>query len=176
MSRQATKLVLVGTAVACIIAAASPSLSATDAPAGAGGASEDARAILIESDQRHRAQSEEYLGEVIVTSKNGKERRKEWRSYRDGPPGSSHRLIRFLSPPDVRGVGYLAHHRRGMNPDEWLYLPSMKRERRIGARDREGAFVGTSFNYEDLDLLEFDDTSTIPRSCHRRQSMVWRSM
>ena len=74
------------------------------------------------------------------------------------PPGASDRFIRFLSPPDVRGVGYLARYRQGKNPDEWLYLPSMKRERRIGTRDRDAAFVGTSFNYEDLDFMEFDDS------------------
>lgn len=131
-------------------------------PAAAGpissGTQEDARRILLERDRRHRPKSEEYLGEIIVVSKAGRERRKVWRSYRSGPPGDSDRLIQFLSPPDVRGVGYLAHFRRGKSPDEWLYLPSMKRERRIGTRDREGAFAATSFSYEDLDLLEFDET------------------
>jgi outer membrane lipoprotein-sorting protein len=118
---------------------------------------QDARSIMIDRD-RQRPKSEEYVGEVTVISKDGKERRKVWRSYRTGPPGASDRLIRFLSPPDVRGVGFLAHYRHGKDPEEWLYLPSMKRERRVGARDREGAFVGTNLSYDDLDLLEFDET------------------
>lgn len=120
-----------------------------------------ARSLLLERDRRHRPVSEEYLGEVVVVSKGGQERRKTWRSYRSGPIGDSHRLIRFLSPPDVRGVGYLGHFRTGQSPDEWLYTPSTRRERRIGARDREGAFAGTSFSYEDLDLLEFDDAKYV---------------
>ena len=66
----------------------------------------DARQILIESSRSHRARSEEYLGEVIVIAKDGKQRSKTWRSYRNGPVGSSDRLIRFVAPAEVRGVGY----------------------------------------------------------------------
>jgi hypothetical protein len=134
-------------------------LSGGVAAAGLPGAQgRDARQILADSHRRHRPKSEEYLGEIIVISKDGKERRKTWRSYRNGPPGAADRLIRFLSPADVRGVAYLAHDSPGRDPDEWLYLPSMKRERRISVKDRDAAFVGTSFSDEDLELFEFDPT------------------
>jgi hypothetical protein len=132
-------------------------LFGTGAEAGAAG-SDTARQILNESQRRTRTESQEYRGELIVTAKNGKERRKEWKSYHQGSAANSDRLIRFLSPPEVRGVGYLGKQRPGKAPDEWLYLPSMKRERRIAARDRENAFVGTDFNYEDLELVEFDES------------------
>ena len=39
-------------------------------------------------------------------------------------------------------------------PDQWLYLPSMKRERRIAGQDWSASFVGTNFNYEDLEELD----------------------
>jgi hypothetical protein len=63
-------------------------------------------------------------------------------------------LIRFLDPPEVRGVAFLSLANPGKNPDQWLYLPSMKRERRIASQDRDSSFVGTDFNYEDME--EFD--------------------
>ena len=55
----------------------------------------------------------------------------------------------------MKGVGFLSLGRPGgQSPDQWLYLPSMKRERRIATQDRDASFVGTDFNYEDME--EFD--------------------
>jgi len=115
---------------------------------------DEARDLLVRSEARHRTKSQEYEGDLVVTSKDGKERRKAWRSYRLGYAGDSRTLIRFTAPPEVKGVGFLSLPRPGKNPDQWLYLPSMKRERRIAAQDRSASFVGTDFNYEDLEELD----------------------
>ena len=117
-------------------------------------AGDDARKILEESERRHRTQSQEYAGDLTVVSKDGKTRHKAWRSYREGYAGDAKVLIRFVDPPEVRGVGFLSLGKKGKNPDQWLYLPSMKRERRIAPQDRDTSFVGTDFSYEDME--EFD--------------------
>lgn len=119
-----------------------------------GAAADEARDLLVKSEERHRTKSQEYEGDLAVTAKDGKERRKSWRSYRLGYAGDSKLLIRFTAPPEVRGVGFLSLPRPGKNPDQWLYLPSMKRERRIAAQDRSASFVGTDFNYEDMEELD----------------------
>src|SRR4029079_18785405 len=77
-------------------------------------------------------------------------------SQREGYAGDAKMLIRFLAPPEVRFVGFLSVGSAGKSPDQWLYLPSMKRERRIATQDRDASFVGTDFNYEDME--EFDHT------------------
>ncbi len=117
---------------------------------------DEARDLLVRSEERHRTRSQEYEGDLVVTSKDGKERRKAWRSYRLGYAGDSMMLIRFTAPPEVKGVGFLSLPRPGKNPDQWLYLPSMKRERRIAAQDRSASFVGTDFNYEDMEELDHE--------------------
>lgn len=117
---------------------------------------DEARSLLVQSEERHRTKSQEYEGDLVVTSKDGKERRKSWRSYRLGYAGDSRMMIRFTAPPEVKGVGFLSLPRPGKNPDQWLYLPSMKRERRIAAQDRSASFVGTDFNYEDLEELDHE--------------------
>ncbi len=135
---------------------------------------DEARALLQQSEERHRTKSQEYEGELVVTSKDGKERRKSWRSYRLGYAGDSKLLIHFTAPPEVKGVGFLSVPRPGKKPDQWLYLPSMKRERRIAAQDRSASFVGTDFNYEDLEELDhgkFDvtllaDETVAEQPCH----------
>jgi outer membrane lipoprotein-sorting protein len=117
---------------------------------------DEARDLLVQSEARHRTKSQEYEGDLVVTSKDGKERKKSWKSYRLGYAGDSKMLIRFTVPPEVKGVGYLSLPRGGKNPDQWLYLPSMKRERRIAAQDRSASFVGTDFNYEDMEELDHE--------------------
>jgi hypothetical protein len=118
--------------------------------------SADAEKLLEESEKRHRSVSQEYAGELEVIAKDGKARKKGWKSWRQGYAGDAKLLIRFVDPPEVRGVGFLSLGKPGKNPDQWLYLPSMKRERRIAAQDRDASFVGTDFNYEDME--EFDRT------------------
>ncbi|MDD2852195.1 MAG: outer membrane lipoprotein-sorting protein [Desulfuromonadaceae bacterium] len=115
----------------------------------------DARTLLKESEQRHRTKTQQYAGELTVVNKNGKVRKKGWKSFREGYAGDAKNLIRFIDPPEVKGVGFLSLAKPGgQNPDQWLYLPSMKRERRIATQDRDSSFVGTDFSYEDME--EFD--------------------
>lgn len=115
----------------------------------------DARTLLKESENRHRTKTQQYAGNLTVVNKEGKVRKKGWKSFRQGYAGDARNLIRFTDPPEVKGVGFLSLSRSaGQNPDQWLYLPSMKRERRIAAQDRDASFVGTDFNYEDME--EFD--------------------
>lgn len=119
-------------------------------------AADEARGLLVRSEERHRTKSQEYEGDLVVTARDGKARRKSWRSYRLGYAGDSRLLIRFTAPPEVKGVGFLSLPRPGKNPDQWLYLPSMKRERRIAAQDRSASFVGTDLNYEDMEELDHE--------------------
>jgi len=114
----------------------------------------DARELLKESEARHRTATHEYAGQLTVVSASGKVRHKSWKSYRQGYAGDAKNLVRFTDPPEVRGVGFLSIARAGANADQWLYLPSMKRERRIATQDRDASFVGTDMNYEDME--EFD--------------------
>jgi outer membrane lipoprotein-sorting protein len=136
---------------ATLIAAAVllPALCAGPAWGGA-----DPRALLRESENRHRTKTQQYAGQLTVVNKDGKVRKKGWMSFREGYAGDAKNLIRFTDPPEVKGVGFLSLARPEKNPDQWLYLPSMKRERRIATQDRDASFVGTDFNYEDME--EFD--------------------
>ncbi len=117
-------------------------------------AGEDARKLLVEAEKRHRTKTQNYAGELTVVNREGKVRRKSWKSYREGYAGDAKILVRFTAPPEVKGVGFLSLGRPGTSADQWLYLPSMKRERRIAAQDRDASFVGTDFSYEDME--EFD--------------------
>ncbi|MBU2712078.1 outer membrane lipoprotein-sorting protein [Zooshikella harenae] len=68
-------------------------------------------------------------------------------------------LTLFLSPRDQKGTVLLTHAHPQANDDQWLYLPALRRVKRITANDRSGPFVGSEFAYEDMIRQEVDDYS-----------------
>lgn len=68
--------------------------------------------------------------------------------------GGEQRTIAFFSAPaNVRGTAFLAVTHPNRAADQWLYLPELRRARRIGGAARHSGFVGTDLTYHDLDLL-----------------------
>ncbi|MCF7821774.1 MAG: outer membrane lipoprotein-sorting protein [Mariprofundaceae bacterium] len=60
------------------------------------------------------------------------------------------RLIIFEFPPDMRGTGFLTYSHKQKDDDQWLYLPALKRVKRIASRNKSESFLGSEFAYEDI--------------------------
>jgi len=60
------------------------------------------------------------------------------------------RLVEFLSPSDVRGTKTLLIEHTGKDDDMWIYLPAMKKVRRLVSNNKKDSFVGTDFSYGDV--------------------------
>jgi hypothetical protein len=56
----------------------------------------------------------------------------------------------FEAPADVKGISVLSHSGGGKEDEQWLYLPSAHRVKRISSANRTGAFMGSEFSFEDL--------------------------
>lgn len=65
-------------------------------------------------------------------------------------------LTIFDEPKDVRGTAFLNHSHTGAPDDQWLYLPAVKRVKRIASRNKSGPFMGSEFAYEDLSSFELE--------------------
>ncbi len=65
-------------------------------------------------------------------------------------------LIVFNSPKDVKGTSTLTFTHKIGSDDQWLYLPSIKRVKRISSNNKSGPFVGSEFAYEDLSSQEVE--------------------
>ena len=65
-------------------------------------------------------------------------------------------VIVFESPRDIQGTALLSHTRILEPDDQWLYLPALKRVKRISSGNKSGPFVGSEFAYEDLVSQEVD--------------------
>ncbi len=113
--------------------------------------------IMKKVDQQLRTSSEQHSGNLEVYDRNGKVLKKSWQSRRKGFGGDSKILVRFTSPPEVKGVGLLIIGHGRSPSDQWLYTPAIKRERRIAPQDRSVRFLGTDFSYEDMELRDVDD-------------------
>ena len=65
-------------------------------------------------------------------------------------------LIIFKTPKDVKGTSTLTFTHKVGSDDQWLYLPSIKRVKRISSNNKSGPFVGSEFAYEDLSSQEVE--------------------
>lgn len=59
-------------------------------------------------------------------------------------------MVRFLSPPDVKGTAVLLIERSEADDDIWVYLPALKRVRRLVSSHERDSFAGTDFSYGDV--------------------------
>ncbi|MFT5397145.1 MAG: outer membrane lipoprotein-sorting protein [Gammaproteobacteria bacterium] len=65
-------------------------------------------------------------------------------------------LITFDSPKDIKGTAFLSHTHSLTPDDQWLYLPALKRVKRISSSNKSGPFVGSEYAYEDLSSQEVE--------------------
>lgn len=65
-------------------------------------------------------------------------------------------LILFNSPADIDGTALLSHAKILDPDDQWLYLPALKRTKRISSVNKSGPFVGSEFAFEDFTSLELN--------------------
>ncbi len=65
-------------------------------------------------------------------------------------------LIKFEKPKDIKGTSLLTFEHRVGDDDQWLYLPALKRVKRISSRNKSGSFMGSEFSYEDISSFEVE--------------------
>ena len=63
-------------------------------------------------------------------------------------------LMVFDNPRDVKGTAMLTWSHKEGDDDQWLYLPALKRVKRISSSSKSGSFMGSEFSYEDLSSRE----------------------
>ena len=65
-------------------------------------------------------------------------------------------LVWFDTPRDIEGTALLSHARILDPDDQWLYLPALKRVKRIASSNKSGPFVGSEFAFEDFTAIELN--------------------
>ncbi len=91
---------------------------------------------------------------IVMRDKRGKTRHRETMSYRKYYEGEKRTVIFYLSPKNIKDTAFLTYDYTAIEHDDnqWLYLPALRKVRRISASDRGDYFLGTDMTYEDIKL------------------------
>ena len=120
-----------------------------------------ARAIMEKVDARDEGDTLEQDMLMILIDKNGNQRTRDLKSYAKDFGVDNHRTIFFKSPADVKNTAFLTYDYDdgARDDDQWLYLPALKKVKRIPSTDKSSSFMGSDFSYFDMtdrDLEDYD--------------------
>lgn len=95
--------------------------------------------------------------EMVLRNRHGQESRRRIRVRTLEVAGDGDKsLTIFDSPLDVKGTALLTFTHKQGDDDQWLYLPALKRVKRIASRNKSGSFMGSEFAYEDIASQEVE--------------------
>lgn len=140
---------------------ATATLVTAAAPAQAQSAEEKGKAIAVEADKRDTGWVDSRASlKMILGTKDGQQRAvRELDSKAlertQGTDGDKS-LIVFRAPKDVQNTALLTYNHVTGNDDQWIYLPALKRVKRIASANRSGPFMGSEFAYEDFAAAEIE--------------------
>ena len=124
----------------------------------AGTPAEKGLAIAIEADKRDTGWGDSTT-EMFMTLRNaqGQESKRQMRSKTLEVMGDGDKsLTIFDEPRDVSGTAFLSFTHAKEPDDQWLYLPALKRVKRISSANKSGPFMGSEFAYEDISSQEVE--------------------
>ncbi len=136
----------------CLLLALLPAIAV------AGTAEEKGLAIAIEADKRDTGWQDQTASlEMVLRNRHGQESKRRIRSKTlevDGDGDKSMSI--FDSPRDIKGTAFLSYTHALKADEQWLYLPALKRVKRISSNNKSGPFMGSEFSYEDLSSQEVE--------------------
>jgi hypothetical protein len=98
-------------------------------------------------------------GEMILRDRSGGTSTRRFRSsaLEGAHSDQGKTLLVFEFPPDIAGTGLLTHSKVGTDDSQWIFLPALKRVKRISSGNQTGSFVGSEFSYEDMRAPVLED-------------------
>lgn len=135
-----------------VIAIALPVLAFAETP------EEKGLAIAVEDDKRDNGFVDyQAKMEMILRNRHGEQsvryiRTKNLEVVGDGDKS----LVIFEKPRDIKGTALLNFTHKTGTDDQWLFLPALKRVKRISSANKSGSFMGSEFAYEDITSQEVE--------------------
>ena len=115
-------------------------------------------AIAIEADNRDQGWSDQATTmKMILRNSQGEESIREIRGKTLEVKGDGDKsLTIFDTPRDVKGTAFLSFTHSLKADEQWLYLPALKRIKRISSSNKSGPFMGSEFAFEDISSQEVE--------------------
>ena len=115
---------------------------------------QDAVSIVNSAKNRVKMDTISSRSRMVITAKNGSTSERLIDQYSKDGPNGGRTVIVFQSPANVAGTRFLTMDTAGGGQDQWIYLPSLGRVRRIAASESGGSFMGTDFSYDDISSMD----------------------
>jgi len=133
-------------------------LSALPLQASAESAEEKGLAIAVESDKRDTGFVDSTADMVMeLRNKQGDVSTRTIRIKTLEVTGDGDKSMSiFDTPNDVKGTAFLTYSHALDADEQWMYLPALKRVKRINSKNKSGPFMGSEFAYEDLASQEIE--------------------
>ncbi len=115
--------------------------------------------IAIEGDKRSEGYGDSKVKlTMVLIDKKGRESSRNMRvKGLEGKKGAGDKsLMIFDTPKDQKGVAMLTFTHKVKSDDQWLFLPALKRVKKISSRNKSGPFVGSEFAFEDISSQEVE--------------------
>ncbi len=119
----------------------------------------DARAIMEKVNDRDDGDNQTADMQMILIDKAKNERIRQMKVFSKDKGDDRQMLMFFIHPSDVKDTGFLTHDYDDPSRDDsqWLYLPALKKTKRIASSDKSGSFMGSDLNFSDMATLDLED-------------------
>jgi outer membrane lipoprotein-sorting protein len=113
--------------------------------------------IMKKSEDQNKGDDEYNETTMKLINKRGQERNRKIEHFKKTDKDDNDKIfMRFMEPADVKGVALLTIEHSDRDDDQWLYLPALKKVRRISSSDQGDNFMGTDYTYEDIRAEKLD--------------------
>ncbi|MEE2676966.1 MAG: outer membrane lipoprotein-sorting protein [Myxococcota bacterium] len=138
---------ILGIALAALLAPTSA--AATDAETAA---PLTGRQIMDLVDERDDGDKSVQDMQMVLIDKRGGQRKRMLHSLRMDDGEDTRSIMFFVEPADVKDTGFLTYDYDDIDrdDDQWLFLPALKKTKRIASGDKSGSFMGSDFTYADM--------------------------
>lgn len=104
---------------------------------------------ILKKEDENSPDSEIMISEMTIVHKSGAKRVRKIKAWMKG---DDYTLVRFLTPANVKGTGFLS-----VKDNDWLYLPALRKVRRIATKEKGGSFMGSDFSYDDVSGYSWEE-------------------
>jgi len=118
-----------------------------------------ARDIMQKVDDRDDGDQRVSDMDMTLIDKHLRNRERRIRTFSKDFGEDAYRIMFFQEPADVKNTAFLTYDydQADKDDDQWLYLPALKKTKRIASTDKSGSFMGSDFSYSDMTTRDLDD-------------------
>jgi len=115
--------------------------------------------IIVKSDQVDDGDTSISEMTMILIDKKGQKRVRKIKGFRKDYGEDSKNISFFMSPADVRNTAFLSfdYDDDAKEDDNWLYLPALRKVKRIASGNKKDSFMGSDFTYHDMNGLKIEE-------------------